>query len=268
MKAHYGKKEGKATDTFYFAFDEYERITSLKMWSSDHERRRCGRPEMSTTFKKLTVDLPAIGDVYHADEGSGILYGVFGRSGCDIDCLGFAMLRSIEHARLTDVQYPGLRNDHIAVSPKAIKKLAYDHSKGTKDQVFTLSGKTTVEESEEWSVTSGLEMTISATTLVDASIPLVADVSMELTASLSTSVTGSYSQRTTKTSKESYQFPVTARAGKHVQATATLYEGVITLSYSGKRIYELDSGEKFGYNATGIYGGVAVSSIQVSVDEL
>ncbi len=172
------------------------------------------------------------------------------------------------HARLTNVQYPGLRNDRIAVSPKAIKKLAYDNSKGTKDQVFTLSGKTTVEESEEWSVTSRLEMTISATTSVDASIPLVADVSVELTASLSTSVTGSYSQRTTKTSEESFQFPVTARAGKHVQATATLYEGVITLSYSGKRIYELDSGKKFGYNVTGIYGGVAVSSLQVSVDEL
>ena len=122
--------------------------------------------------------------------------------------------------------------------------MAYDNSKGTKDQVFTLSGKTTVEESEEWSVSNSLEMTISAATSVDASIPLVADVSVELTASLSMSVTESYSQRTTKTSEESFQFPVTAHAGKHVQATATLYEGVITLSYSGKRIYELDSGEK------------------------
>ncbi|ROL48207.1 Aerolysin-like protein [Anabarilius grahami] len=42
----------------------------------------------------------------HMDVGSGYCLGVVGRSGADIDCMGFMFLNAVQSAVLTNVNYP------------------------------------------------------------------------------------------------------------------------------------------------------------------
>jgi hypothetical protein len=45
---------------------------------------------------------------YTIDVGSGICLGLEGRSGSDIDCMGFLFINTIKSSVLTDMEYPTL----------------------------------------------------------------------------------------------------------------------------------------------------------------
>ena len=77
------------------------------------------------------------------------------------------------------------------------------------------------------------------------------------------SISGTYGRSTTKTTENSFSFPIEAPAGKHVQATATLYEGNINTPYTAKMLYHLDSGKQFFYSVSGTYEGVSASEAVV-----
>ena len=91
--AMYGTAKGKETETF--KLKPGEKVSSLKVWGGDYDGGSCGGFKMTTT-KKRSFDVPAPrkGDAYEYDVGSGILVGVYGKSGSDVDCLGFNLLRS------------------------------------------------------------------------------------------------------------------------------------------------------------------------------
>ena len=89
----FGNKSGIQTERFHL---EGDKITSLKIWANrGFFSGRCGGFELTTaTNRQFSVRAPRSGDPYQPPIGSGLLVGVFGRSGTDIDCLGFALLRS------------------------------------------------------------------------------------------------------------------------------------------------------------------------------
>jgi hypothetical protein len=93
-KQQFGEKYKGAKETETFTFSEGEKIVSLKIWPSDHSSGRCGDFELVTDKgRKFAVDnARKTGDAYEPKLGSGILVGMFGNSGHEIDCLGFALL--------------------------------------------------------------------------------------------------------------------------------------------------------------------------------
>ena len=93
-KHRHGAKYQDAEETDTFTFSEGEKIVSLKIWPSDYSSGRCGDFELVTNKgRTFTVSADGrTGDPYEVKLGSGILVGVFGNSGDEIDCLGFGFL--------------------------------------------------------------------------------------------------------------------------------------------------------------------------------
>ena len=263
-KQMFGQVEGKPTDIFYFA--EGEKVTSLKLWAGNFSDGRSGGFELTTNQKRtFSVDAPnRTGEPYQPEIGSGLLVGVFGKCGDDIDCLGFGLLRRVESAQLINVQYPDISTLQVTTSPKEIRTITYDNSKGTTAQTVTLAGSETVETSESWSVTAGMEAGVE--TEVKAGFPILAEG--KVTASVKVSVSGTYGSTNTKTTEQSFSFPINVPAGEHTQATATLYEGEIDTKYTATMVYNLDSGKSFNYEVNGAYSGVSASQIVVKTNSL
>jgi hypothetical protein len=258
----FGLKQGISTEKFYLGGGE--KVTSLKMWPTHHHTGRIGGLELVTDLKRrFKVPMrQRKGNPYEPELGSGILIGVFGRHGRDIDSLGFALLRRIQSATLTSMNYPDLNRLRIKTKPKQIKSITYDNTKGKADQSFTFAGSETAETSQAWSVTTTLEVGVEVK--VDASIPLIAEGG--LTVSTKFSVSGSYERSSTHTTEQSFSFPVTVPAGKREKATATLYEGKIDTRYTAMMSYILDSGKRFSYRVSGTYSGVTSSQVIVTVN--
>lgn len=257
----HGRKVGAECDRFYFA--DGEKITSLKLWKSDFKGGRLGALELKTDQDRTLKFGNPTGEAYEVDTGSGLLIALFGHSGKDIDCLGFAILRRIQKARLIDLEYPGLANIIIETKPKEIKSITYNNKEGTVDQTFTFAGSETVQSSSSWSISAGLEYGVQIE--VEGSVPLVSSV--KATSSLKLSVSSTYQRENQSTSEESFSFPITVPAGQRLQATATLKEGNISLQYKAKLVYTLDSGKTMEYDHTGTYSGVSADQVVVTIDQ-
>ena len=259
----FGRPEGTPTDTFYFATGE--KVTSLKLWGGDHQKGRSGGFQLTTNQSRTFSVDPSnrTGVPYQPELGCGILVGVFGRSGIDIDCLGFGLLRRIESAHLINVKYPNLSTLLVTTAPKEIRTIIYDNSKGTTAQTVTLAGSETVETSESWSVTAGMEAGVE--TEVKAGFPILAEA--KVTVSAKVSVSGTYNRTNKQTTQQSFSLPITVAPGECVQATATLYEGNIATKYTATMVYNLESGKLFNYDINGTYSGVSVSEMVVTVTQ-
>lgn len=253
-----GRETGEPSEKFYLA--DGEKITSLKLWGDTYSTDRTGGFQLITSEKREFTFGYTRGTPYTPEIGSGILVGVFGRAQTQIDCLGFGLLRRVQHAELIDVRYPNLNTLPVLTKPKEIKSLVYNNTVGSVQQSFTFSGSETAETSETWSVTAGIETSVE--TEVKAGFPILAEGTV--TASLTVSVSGTYETTNTHTREESFEFPVTVPPGQCIKATATLYEGEIDATYTARMVYTLDSGKKFDYTVSGTYKGVAVDSVVVT----
>ena len=257
-KHSYGTTSGvKSTEVFYIA--PGEKFTDLQLWNG---KDRFGGIELRTDQNRsFSIKVGSVGEPYKPEIGSGLLIGVYGNSGTDLDCLGLALLRRVESARLFKVTYPDLEKQKVTTKPTEIKTLEYDNDL-EKEQTFQFTGETSVTTSQSWSVTGSIEVGVSAE--VSAGFPILAEG--KVSTSLTVSASSTYQRENTETKTQSFQFPITVPANTNVKATATLYEGDIKISYEAEMKYILDSGKEFEYHVNGIYSGVAVSEAVVSVD--
>ncbi len=255
-----GMQEGNSTERFYLASGE--KVSSLQVWGSSFDTGRCGGFVLKTDQgREFIVTSPTRkGEPYQPELGSGILVGVFGREGHDVDALGFALLRRVEKAQLINVEYPELSTLLVQTKSKDIKTITYDNTQGQTSQQFTFAGKESVITSSSWSITAGMEAGVE--TEVKAGFPILAEAKVKVTAKVSVSTT--HSRQSSKTTEQSFSFPVTVPAGKNMQATATLYEGDIDTEYTANMVYTLDSGMTFQYAVRGTYNGVSASQAVVT----
>ncbi len=256
----FGIQKNQVSDSFIIA--DGERIVSLKVWGSNYgDDGRNGGFELTTDQKRtFSINAGQDGDPYQPEIGSGILVGVYGSVGSDIDCLGFALLRRAK-AQLIGVEYPGISTLLITTQPTEIRTITYDNSKGKVEQEFTFEGSKKVTTTESWSVTAGMEASISVE--VKAGFPLIAQT--KVTTSLKVSVSGTYGRTNSETKDRSFSFPLKIPAGQRLQATAIFYEGNINTKYTATMVYYLDSGAKFYYNVSGEYSGISASQVNVTL---
>ena len=257
--ATHGKMEDDETDLFYIA--DGEKITSLKLRRNDHAGGHLGALELTTNQNRKCSFGHQSGCLYEPEIGSGLMVGVFGKSGWDIDCLGFALLRRAK-AKIINMKYPV--DIPIQTAPKSYKTIRYDNSEGAVDQTFTFAGKESVMTSSSWSVTAGME--IGVETEVEAGVPLIASAKTTVSAKVSLSAT--HSLENSKTTEESFSFPVTVPAGEILQATAVLYEGKINTTYEADMVYTVDTGKQFQYHIKGSYNGIDSDKVVVVLDKI
>uniref|UniRef100_A0AAR2KTI5 Jacalin-type lectin domain-containing protein n=1 Tax=Pygocentrus nattereri TaxID=42514 RepID=A0AAR2KTI5_PYGNA len=135
-----------------YTFKSGEHITSLSLWGNG-AGTRLGAIKFTTTlggtfFPKMTSW--GLKQEYPIDIGSGICMGVIGRSGSDIDCLGFIFINTIKSTVLTKVNYPTLHNIIPQVATEELKSMTY-HNDTTVDQQYTLETTKKIIKMSSWS---------------------------------------------------------------------------------------------------------------------
>lgn len=266
LQAMLGSKTDEPAQPIYIYPGEL--ITSLELYYSPYaptktDKGRCGGFQMKTsTGKVYTV---GSGDPsYSTDIGSGILVGAFGHSGLDIDCLNFALLREVKSAQIIKVTYPKLGYEELALQPRAINSIEYDNTDGDEKQSFVVSGSETIEISQEWSVSEGIESGVSIE--VTASIPFLDKASMK--AQVQMEDQSSYKRSQTITKTWSYEMPINVPAGQHIQVTALLRKGNINLDYQGTMQFVLDTNKQYSYVIHGNYTGVLATDIELKTTKI
>lgn len=112
----YGMRVGQCKQ---FDFNPDEAITTLSLWG-DGIGSRSGAIKFLTNqerefFVKMNKDL---GEEFVKPVGSGMLVGIHGHAGADIDNLGFYFIKTVKSRKLTRLEYPTLSALTASVVPK------------------------------------------------------------------------------------------------------------------------------------------------------
>ena len=104
------KTFGESVTFKEFTFEPGERFTKLSLWGND-DGSRLGGIRFSTSsgrefFEQMTGSV--LKTEYPINVGSGVCLGLEGRSGSDIDNMGFVFINAIKSSVLTDMTYPSL----------------------------------------------------------------------------------------------------------------------------------------------------------------
>ena len=254
---------GNPTGTYSeFAFARNELIDSMSLWSNEDGKRlsaiKFRTNQKREFFAKMTErNLP---QEHPLDIGSGICVGAMGRSGADIDSMGFVFVKPIRESSMSEMNYPtiGLESPHV--SPDELKSITYQN-KTSEQQKYTLSTERTLVFKEYWSLTAGVEFVYSVT--VKAGILKV--VETETGFSFKVSVSGTYGQENTTSKSEKWEFPITVPANQTVEAIVAIGRADITLPYSAKVRITTTDGSKWDFNVSGVYEGITYTKATVSV---
>ena len=101
---------GNAVTFNEFTFEPGESITKLSLWGNDAGTRLGGIKFWTSSGNKFFEYMNDWGlkTEYSIDVGSGVCLGLEGRSGSDIDSMGFLFINAIKSSVLTDMTYPSL----------------------------------------------------------------------------------------------------------------------------------------------------------------
>lgn len=117
--SHYGRKVGEYREISF----HNEIITHLSLWGNG-VGTRCGRIWLKTNTREFdacaTHKSPS--QEYKKDVGSGVMVGIYGRHGMDIDSLGFIFLKRCKERIMTDMVYRPLSSNLATIIPKILSR--------------------------------------------------------------------------------------------------------------------------------------------------
>ncbi|KAM9506568.1 aerolysin-like protein isoform 1-T3 [Salvelinus alpinus] len=247
-----------------FEFKLGERITKLSLWGNG-AGTRLGAIKFTTSenrefFEKMTSW--GLKTEYTIDVGSGICLGLQGRSGSDIDCMGFLFINNIKSSVLTDMEYPTLSLFKPQVTPEYVKSVSY-HNDTSLIQEESIAYSKTLTKTSSWSVSNKIESTLSVS--VKAGIPDLVEVSSGF--SLTVGVEQSTSLEKTETVTESDTINLKIPPGKTMDVEITVGRANIDLDYRATVKVTCMNGSQLVFPSNGIYTGVTYTSARVSTKE-
>lgn len=244
-----------------------ELVTALTLWGNGIGTRT-GRIRL-TTNKGQTLDVgrdTSGQTAYDIHIGSGILVGLEGRSGSDIDQLGAIFLRSaITHFALTKLVY-----DHdLAGTDKGIQAVALDEA--------TYSNPSNAKNSMNWAFGGSAErkqsVTYTDTNADTYGVSVDVEVSGEVLGIGAKATTGFQWQRqSTKTTATSTSNQVTLtwslsgtlEAGESCTCTAIVQRGEGRTNYTADATVTLEDGTKISFPSRGVYQNVSYTKVKVA----
>uniref|UniRef100_A0A671S4I8 Jacalin-type lectin domain-containing protein n=1 Tax=Sinocyclocheilus anshuiensis TaxID=1608454 RepID=A0A671S4I8_9TELE len=191
----FGKPAGPYQE---YAFKPGERFTSLSLWGNG-AGTRLGAIKFKTK--------------YPIDVGSGYCLGVEGRSGADIDCMGFMFLNAVQSTVLTNVNYTTINQLTPRVSVEEIKSVTYTNGSSA-EQPQKIETSTTVTKKSSWSMSNSFAAKFYME--VKAGIPEVLELS-----------TG-FNER-----KETLSYTINVPPKKKVDVDITIGRVTFDLPYTG-----------------------------------
>jgi len=262
-----GKLEDRYT-SFELDYANGERVTELEVypnyWNGDglpSKDRRCGAFRIYTNhnhefFPRMTGTRPLVWK-HNISPGGGIILGLHGKMGDDIDSLGFTMIRPIRSMVLQNINYD---MQHM---PSPMRWSYYDRSIPNPSYEMSDEGfyqeSTDIRRSGEWKIsgssTFGLDFTVSG------SIPKIDALSGELTASWGISVEGSYRSSWSETIDGTVRVPLIAQALSITRIWYYFFTGTGIVTMNGEMRVTVDNGQTWTYDVSGTYDGVYESRI-------
>jgi len=256
-----GSEKGDSED---ITFTPGEQVNSLTLWGNG-VGTRAGRV-FFTTDKNNTFDhgKNTSGQASYpappASIGSGLMMGVFGRAGGEIDCLGFIFMDYVSKVIINNLRYdtPDLLCEGISTT--VLDKTTYRYH--GLESTWTFSGRQsridTITFSQSATLTYGQSVTI------EAGIPEVAKVGSTANWSISCS-----SGRETSSSVEhevSWSVSgVIKSAADDVECTAVCYYGVLPkVPYTATVVVHLISGKTFSYEERGYLARTQYTSVEAN----
>ncbi|MBN3309492.1 aerolysin-like protein [Amia ocellicauda] len=248
-----------------YTFQPGECFTSMSLWGNG-AGTRLGAIKFKTNlpgefFAKMT-SWP-LKTEYHIDVGSGVCLGVQGRSGADIDLMGFMFLNAIQSAALTNVNYPTINQVIPQVNVEEIKSITY-HNDTSVQQEHKLETSKKIIKKSSWSLSTSISTTVS--TEVKAGIPEVAEIRNGF--SFTIGVQGSYGQENTEERMETLSFPIIVPPGKTVKCSITVGRASIDLPYTGTMKITCKNGSVLQYETRGEYRGLTYTDIKTETKEV
>lgn len=261
---------GKIDDSHgSIVLDPGERVTSLTLWGNG-VGTRCGRIRLTTEKGKiLDVGKDTSGqDSFDIDVGAGILVGMMGRSGLDVDQLGAIFLRSaIARVTLSNIVYsPPIAGSSEGISAVALDRVTYNNNTD-KQMTWDFTGSTTRTMSRTYTSAS------SHMFGVDVGVKVTGDVFV-LKAEASTTVKWQYqSTETTATTVSSSQSLTwkstgTLQPGETVVCTAVTNRGEARVDYTAKVELVLGDGTTNKYTETGVFQNIAYTDVSTTAEKL
>ncbi|XP_064812333.1 aerolysin-like protein [Oncorhynchus masou masou] len=256
---------GEAKTFIEFEFGLGERITKLSLWGNG-AGTRLGAIKFKTSkdrefFEKMTSW--GLKTEYTIDVGSGICLGLQGRSGSDIDCMGFVFLNAVKSTVLTDMKYPTLSLFKPQVTPEYVKSISH-HNDTSLVQEESVTYSKTVTKTSSWSVSNKIESTLEVT--VKAGIPNLVELSSGF--SLTLGVEHSSSLEKSESITESDTINVKIPPGKTMDVEITVGKANIDLDYEAVVKITCMNGSQLVFPSKGIYTGVTYTSARVSTKEI
>ncbi|XDV19454.1 hypothetical protein PO909_024924 [Leuciscus waleckii] len=247
-----------------YKFTPGECFTSLSLWGNGIGTR-LGAIKFKTSlgrefFAKMTFC--CLQKEYPIDVGSGFCLGVVGRSGWDIDYMGFMFLKAVESVVLTDVQYPTLHQLIPKVTVEEIKSLTFRNNSSTTQKQKVESSKKITNKSS-WSVSANVSSTFKMD--VKAAIPEVVDITPGY--SVTIGIESTYSQEHTDERTETLSTDVDVPPGKKLHVSVSIGRATFDLPYTGTVKMTCKNGSVFAYGTKGTYKGVTYTDIKVDTKE-
>ncbi|XP_030222194.1 aerolysin-like protein [Gadus morhua] len=255
---------GKGHSFSEFTFEPGESITKLSLWGNDAGTRLGGIKFWTSSGNKFFAHMngQVLKTEYSIDVGSGVCLGLEGRSGSDIDNMGFVFINAIKSSVLTDITYPSLAKYTPQVNKEYIKSHFYHNGTATDlEQKSTYSRSLT--KSTTWSTTTKIETTFSMS--VTARIPDVFETSSGFGMTLGVEQTSSMTKEETITKSEEVNVTVPAR--KTVSVEFSIGRAVINLPFSATVKITCLNGSELQFKSTGNYNAVAFTAVDVKTTE-
>ncbi|NP_001373644.1 natterin-like [Danio rerio] len=242
-----------------YVFTPGECITSLSLWGNG-AGTRLGAIKFKTSndgnfFVKMTDW--GLKQEYPIDVGSGYCLGIVGRSGGDIDCMGFMFLNAVQSTVLTNVNYPTINQQMAEVAADEIKSLTFENKTSLTQQQSIESSKKVIKTSS-WSMDSSLSTTFSME--VSAGIPEVVEVSSGFSVSVGTESTHSLAE--TDERSKTLTSTIDVPPQKKVTVGITIGRADFDLPYTGTVKITCKNGSVLQYETKGIYKGVAYTDVK------
>ncbi|XP_056318644.1 aerolysin-like protein [Danio aesculapii] len=251
-----------------FVFSPGEWFTSLSLWENG-EGSRLGAIKFKTMdsqgnarefFAKMTGR--ALPTECPLDVGSGYCLGIEGRSGSDIDCMGFKFLNAVQSAVLTNVNYPTINQLIPKVAVEEIKSMTFrNNTSAAQQQKIEMSKKVTVASS--WSLLQNLTAAFGVD--VQAGIPKIGEVQKNFNVSITPE--SSYNRDHTKEKNETLSSTIDVPPKKKVDVSITIGRACFDLPYTGTVKITCKNGSVLTYETKGQYKGVTYTEIKVKTNE-
>lgn len=190
------------------------------------------------------------------DVGSGILMGLVGRHGADIDALGLLLFKPIRSAVLRDVVYEDLPYWNDLIRTKSIDSFS-DRNDDDTPANWQFEGSRTQTVMSSWSTTHSSELTFGAR--VEAGVPEIVTVE----ASFEFKVGQSFSHGTSITDEVTHTWSKSGvlEPGDSVFLEAVVGTAQIMPRFSGTLDLTFENGERLSRPVAGTYTGVSASKV-------